>query len=465
MRDHTEALLERLIDGLPGVVMLVDAAGTIRWINAAVERVFGVPVEDTLGGNVLDWLDVEWNPLAIESIDAAIAGSGLRRPMLFKVVRRDGRSFVAEVTANSMFDDPVVDGMVVHVRRWDERMLLDEVLDRLASNASLEEVLDLLVAVMAAETLEGDGAVLYDRERGAFQSAVRAPSLPPSLAGGPARHDPPSPWEQAVVAGEVRVVEVAELAPDLRQDARRAGYRACWTWPLSGTASDGSRASAVTGDDPPSACLVLWRREGGPPDHTCLMAFTRLAQLCDLVLERHRADLRLRFAATHDALTGLPNRVLFFERLQDLLEDPSRGPYVGVLYLDLDGFKPVNDRLGHGAGDLVLAEVGRRIDTSVRPSELVARLGGDEFAVVCPDITRTEELQVLADRLVQAIRQPIALGGEQVAVRASIGMSLAPPGACSIDVLVDAADGALYEAKSEHKGGWRMGAVPPGIAH
>ncbi|WP_129336536.1 putative bifunctional diguanylate cyclase/phosphodiesterase [Cellulomonas endophytica] len=192
-------------------------------------------------------------------------------------------------------------------------------------------------------------------------------------------------------------------------------------------------------------------------------------------LERHRE--RLAHQATHDALTGLPNRVLLHERLRTALADPGRaaaaasptapgstapggerrgaaGPRdeVAVLLCDLDGFKAVNDRLGHRAGDELLVAVAHRLRAQVRGSDVVARLGGDEFALVLPGTDEAGALAV-ADRLLGALADPLPAAGQLVHVGASIGITTAAAGAGVLgDALVREADVAMYEAKAGGRG-------------
>ena len=184
--DHREAVLSRIVDGAPIAVIVVDAMGTVTVCSEACEPLFGYTPDELIGSNMLDHVDAEWNPLAIESIATALSASGLRLPMLFRIRTKDGGLRVVEVTAHTMFDDPVVDGMVVYVRSWDEQARLDDIVEALAGDAAVDTKLDLFVQVMASETLHADGAVLLAPADGSFTQAVAAPGLPVVLGAMPA---------------------------------------------------------------------------------------------------------------------------------------------------------------------------------------------------------------------------------------------------------------------------------------
>jgi diguanylate cyclase (GGDEF)-like protein/PAS domain S-box-containing protein len=440
-------LINRLITGAPMLLMVVDDVGTVTWIDGAVEAMTGYETAELLGTNILDHMDVEWNPAALDSIGAAMTRSGLQRPMLYRVIRKDGTSFVAEVTANSQLEDPVVQGLAVYVRRWDERHLMDQVIESLASSAPLDATLGLLTRVMGAETLDADGVVLLRPSAGRFTHAVTHAEIDPRLAADDGARA--TPWRRAAQDRSPVWTTVADLPEPIRGIALEQGYAWCWSWPVLGP-------QGVEGS------LVLWRRADEEPDHTCRMLLETLVRVTALVLEQQRAADRLRHAAAHDPLTGLANRAQFMQRLEDALSLEADGPLVGVLYVDLDDFKPVNDRLGHGAGDHVLREIARRLQSVVREGDLVARLGGDEFTVVCPGVTDQRILQSVAERLTAVVREPIKVGDETVRISASVGIAVAPPGQCSIDVLLDAADSALYSVKETARGGWRAADVPLG---
>ncbi|MEU6733395.1 putative bifunctional diguanylate cyclase/phosphodiesterase [Streptomyces physcomitrii] len=164
--------------------------------------------------------------------------------------------------------------------------------------------------------------------------------------------------------------------------------------------------------------------------------------------ERRLLNLRLRYEATHDALTGLPNRTLFFERLEKALAAGPENRF-GLCYLDLDGFKTVNDSLGHAAGDRLLVEVADRLQScATAPGEMVARLGGDEFVALTTGHGTEQEVDELAGRIMHALSAPIRIDGRELTVRGSIGIVEGPAGERSAAEVLRSADITMYRAKS-----------------
>lgn len=165
---------------------------------------------------------------------------------------------------------------------------------------------------------------------------------------------------------------------------------------------------------------------------------------------RAEADTRMRYQAHHDMVTGLPNRVSFNEELEAALRRTKRsGRSTAVLLLDLDGFKLVNDSLGHDAGDELLKAVADRIEFCTRESDMVFRVGGDEFTVIAERLEAPELAANLAQRILGALAQPLQLGGRDVAVGASIGIAIYPRDEGSAEMLVKGADAAMYRAKEK----------------
>ncbi|MFK4144810.1 putative bifunctional diguanylate cyclase/phosphodiesterase [Streptomyces sp. NPDC004065] len=164
--------------------------------------------------------------------------------------------------------------------------------------------------------------------------------------------------------------------------------------------------------------------------------------------ERRLLNLRLRYEATHDALTGLPNRTLFFERLEKALS-AGGGQRFGLCYLDLDGFKTINDSLGHAAGDRLLVEVADRLQScATAPGEMVARLGGDEFVALTTGPGTQHEVGDLAARILNALAAPVRIDGRELSVRGSIGVVEGPVGERSAAEVLRSADITMYRAKS-----------------
>jgi len=159
-------------------------------------------------------------------------------------------------------------------------------------------------------------------------------------------------------------------------------------------------------------------------------------------------EAQLRHLAYHDPLTGLPNRALLADRMRIALAHAQRsGERLAVCYLDLDGFKPINDRLGHAVGDRLLQEIARRLEQAVRGGDTVARLGGDEFVLLLNHLTGLEQCKNILDRLLQSVTQPILIEDETITIGASIGVTLFPDDAADADTLLRHADQALYAAK------------------
>jgi diguanylate cyclase (GGDEF)-like protein len=173
------------------------------------------------------------------------------------------------------------------------------------------------------------------------------------------------------------------------------------------------------------------------------------------ITARRQAEAQIAHMAHYDALTDLPNRVLFREHLVKALESADRGK-LAVLCVDLDRFKAVNDTLGHPIGDALLRSVGDRLQTSARPTDLVARLGGDEFALVQTGTEQPSGATALATRLIDEIAKPFELDGHQVLIGASVGISIAPNDGSDPDKLLKNADLALYRAKSDGRDSCRF---------
>jgi diguanylate cyclase (GGDEF)-like protein len=174
-----------------------------------------------------------------------------------------------------------------------------------------------------------------------------------------------------------------------------------------------------------------------------------LRQRIRILLERKHAEEHIRHQATHDGLTGLPNRTLFMDRLESALAMGRRNSNkIGLMFVDLDRFKWVNDEFGHIAGDQLLQEVSSRMLDCVRQSDTVARLGGDEFTVILSDASGVDNLAAIAEKILQRLQEPFLLAGREVTISGSIGVTVYPTDGDDVEDLIRNADDAMYIAKN-----------------
>ena len=187
---------------------------------------------------------------------------------------------------------------------------------------------------------------------------------------------------------------------------------------------------------------------------TVAQALTRLKMQAD---QRKAAETQIAHMAHHDALTGLPNRVLFRDRMEHALKSISRrGGSLAMLYLDLDLFKGVNDTLGHPIGDALLRIAADRLRGCVREADTIARLGGDEFAVVQLSARQPDDAFLLANRIIEVLGSPYDVEGHRILISTSIGIAIGPDDGIDPDILLKKADVALYQAKAEGRGKFRL---------
>jgi diguanylate cyclase (GGDEF)-like protein/PAS domain S-box-containing protein len=245
--------------------------------------------------------------------------------------------------------------------------------------------------------------------------------------------------------GEVNVVDLltpqsrARYLDDALPVLREKGL---WRGEFAWARADGGEIAV-------SEVLIAHRRPDG--------AVERVSSIARDVTEQRALQDQLSHQALHDPLTGLANRRLFLDRLDLAQARVSRGGhFLGLLFIDLDGFKAINDELGHDAGDEVLITVADRLRACLRAADTLARFGGDEFAVLCEDMVGPGVAVEIARRLAAAAAEPLEIDGDVVELAASIGIAVSTEPAESLDELLRRADSAMYQAKRAGKGQWRL---------
>jgi diguanylate cyclase (GGDEF)-like protein/PAS domain S-box-containing protein len=420
-------------------ISMLDENGVVRWIGDSVERFFGHKPEDLVGHGFDKIVAPESMGAAFEafaSIDDAFeptpwGGVGLPVDML----HADGSVVACDVAAITT-QRTGLPWYIVMMRQAGYERALDQAVEAMAAGATLGDVLALVVSAVERMVPE-TGVAVGDRwtgERFAV-SAGRAASL--------LTVQPGSPWARAMLTGDDQfVIDRNDLPGPLAALARAEGYEACWVQPV-----------ALSADEQPVAAIIMWRTFAGPPTRFTWNTMRKAGQLLRLVLQWDRSHRTLEFAATHDPLTGLANRQAFRDRVTAVAK--AGEGRAAVLYLDLDRFKPVNDLLGHHMGDRALVVVAERLVGALRPGDLVARMGGDEFAVLCERLASADDVERVAARLLDVIRQPIATTTvrDDIQLDASIGITAVRPGEM-VDAVLARADEAMRSAKHTGRGRW-----------
>jgi len=173
--------------------------------------------------------------------------------------------------------------------------------------------------------------------------------------------------------------------------------------------------------------------------------------------ERMKYEQQIKYQAYHDGLTGLPNRRSFYEKIHECILMAKRYQHiVAIMFVDLDGFKSVNDNFGHDIGDLLLKETGKRLQKCVRETDIVARMGGDEFTLILPEIIMKKDANKVAKQINEVLHETFALSGHSITISSSIGISIFPDDGDNEEILVKKADDAMYKAKQAGKNTYRV---------
>jgi diguanylate cyclase (GGDEF)-like protein len=226
--------------------------------------------------------------------------------------------------------------------------------------------------------------------------------------------------------------------------ARRAGVAACWSYPI------------VTSKKQVLGTFAIYARTPSIPDRNAGQLIETTSHLIALAIDSKRYEDRIQYLAHFDSLTSLPNRAQLQEQAQHLLPRADRsGTSVALLFIDIDRFMHVNDSFGHGVGDALLAMLADRLQHAVRDDDTLARFGGDEFVVMLPD-TDAHGATVVAQKLIDIVKQPMRIDQFDMSVTASIGIALYPGDAKSFDELLKQADSAMHRAKRDNGSGFRF---------
>ena len=417
-------------------LLLLDEQFDVTWQSESVTTLLGWT--DIVGRNATEFVHPDDLELVLENMMRVHSDTHDRDNLDYapeaanvRVLGTDGSWRLFAATTYNHLDDPSIGAVLCTCAAVKDRSDVGTAIELLGTGADVDHVLPVL-ARLADRSMGGDTRAVIAWRHGARIRTVTAPDadmLDPVLA-----------------AAARKVLDAGLIEPDIITDlddprlagigdaARAAGFKAAYLVPIMAP----SAPELIGG-------LLVWGRstiefQVGPqtPIHVVL-------RLAALAIADSRIKRDLRWAASHDPLTGLVNRAEFSRRLDQVADDD-----LALLYIDLDDFKPINDRFGHPAGDRVLTEVSRRIERAIGPDDVVGRLGGDEFAVICPGHDAVVRAGDVANRIIAAISEPIVDGGMALRVGASVGIAVGVQPLIP-SLLVHQADQALYSAKHAGK--------------
>jgi diguanylate cyclase (GGDEF)-like protein/PAS domain S-box-containing protein len=408
-RRRHERRFRALVENGSDLVTLVDREGTVFFASPACEHLLGVTEDQMVGQHPFTLVHPDDRYLAGSLLDAVWVSAREGEPVEARFRHADGTWRWFEVAADNLLDEPDVNGVVVHFRDITDRKRAQLELQESASRfrSLVQHASDLVVV------LDGQARVTYvspsvTRVLGYLQEEVLDTSA--ALLVHP---------EDATAPPRVSEESFAPLTREVRVRRRNGDWAV-----IEFTASDLRREAGVEG-------VVLNGRD---------------------VTDRKTLEAELRRLALHDGLTGLANRTLFLDRVEQALSRDARlSSTLGVLYVDLDDFKTINDGLGHIAGDALLRAVAGRLQGCIRAQDTAARLGGDEFGILLDDIDDAATAAEVAKRIGDSLAQPFEVEGRQLHVTATVGLVVRTDEVVTTEALLRRADVAMYLAKTRGK--------------
>lgn len=462
---YTESSLRALLQALPDLIWLKDADGVYLACNHRFEKLFGAPEKDIIGRTDYDFVSKELADFFREHDRIAMCRGGPSVNEEWVTFADDGHRELLETTKTPVLDDAGgligVLGIGHDITRRTQAEKYEQfrssTLELLAGNTPLPVILEAIVR--GVEQLHPEmlcSIMLLDAEGKHLGNGV-APSLPAfynAAIEGLEIGQGVGSCGTAAFSGQPVIVEDIASHPywvPFAELAAQAGLGSCWSQPIV------SASSCVLGT------FAIYHQQTFAPTESDTYIIEQSARLASIAIERKQMETKVQHVAFHDALTGLPNRLLLHDRLEQAQAACKRNArYAAMLFIDLDNFKPLNDEYGHDSGDLLLQEVAQRISQCVREVDTVARFGGDEFIVILSELA-TDRAQStalangVAEKIRAALSAPYVLQIQGSAMRAmtvehhctaSVGAVLFNHQTGSDTDIVKWADLAMYQAKA-----------------
>lgn len=454
---QSEEKYREVVGSVKEIIFQTDRQGNWTFLNKAWTDLLGYPVEEALGKSLLPYVYQEDWERGIQKFTALTKGEIEDYRLEIRLIASDSSlrwmELVCRRAIGESGEQVGISGTLDDITERKKNELLEqdrnEVLEMVARNHPLPIVLGKIALTIERQRPEVFCSIQLLDNNHLHNGA--SPSLPQTYSAA-INNIQIGPEEgscgTAAYRQEPVIVHDIMLSPfwsKYRELAASHGLRACWSMPII------SSKREILGT------VALYWQETTVENAEGLELLETISRLAAIAIEQRRLNDQLNYQAHFDSLTGLPNRMLFEDRLDQALAVAHRHQQnLAVLFVDLDRFKLINDTLGHHVGDLVLQEVARRLQECVRQSDTVARLGGDEFTLILTDLNDMVNAERVAQKLMEALDTPLILPDQTIHITPSIGISFYPNDGKTGQELLSNADRAMYRAKMQGKNNYQF---------
>jgi diguanylate cyclase (GGDEF)-like protein/PAS domain S-box-containing protein len=446
----SEQMYRDLVENANDLIYVINLQGNFTSINRAAQRVSGYTRAEALKMNIAQLVASEYLDAARQMMQKALRGEPATTYDL-EIVTKDGRRVMLEISHRLLLENGIPRGTHAIARDITERRKMEllerdriKALEMIATRQPIEQILNQLAQMVERQCPGTMAAVSMLRDNRLYP--VAAPGLPEGFVQG-MKGIPIGPtagscgaaayWGRPVFAGDIAS---DPLWDEHRELALAHQLASCWSVPI------------LAGSGKALGTFAVYQRIPSRPDKAQIALLQMSSGSAAIAIEQRQLTDQLAYQAHHDALTSLPNRLLFQERLrQSIVQARRSGTMIALLYLDLDRFKLVNDTLGHAGGDELLRQVARRLKSCLRETDTLARMSGDEFTILAAGLRNAHHASLVAESVLKALRDPFHTENQELYITASIGISVYPQDAMDAETLQRNADNAMYRAKSRGK--------------
>ncbi|WP_420476257.1 EAL and GGDEF domain-containing protein [Noviherbaspirillum sp. ST9] len=456
---ENEEIYRQAAEAAADAILILDRDGGITYANASAGHAFGLQTDTLTGRNLVRMIPAHCAGDASALREALGSGKASENWQRIEATVRheEGHTMLLEISLGKFRHSgkTLFAAVVFDITERKKTQLIctgqNQLLEMIALGAPMDEVLEKLVLLIESQTPGMLGSILLLDKDGVHVRHGAAPNLPieyiRAVDGQPIGPTAGS-CGTAMYTGKPVIVSdilVDRLWTDYREVATRHKLRACWSTPIrvSGGQVRGS--------------FAMYYVEPRSPKPEDLRVAELASHIAGIAIERRDAEERISHLARHDALTGLPNRTMLHGALvQAIAHAGRRKSIVGLLFIDLDNFKRINDSLGHHVGDLLLQGAARRLQACLRKDDMLVRLGGDEFVILLASLRHSQESALVAAKALSVLDAPFELEGHVLHTGGSIGISLYPDDGKDAETLMRAADTAMYHAKAKGRGNYQF---------